>query len=144
MKPSLVKILWNDWPSMASTIAIPIFFGIYLFHPWLFKGSESQNWPIYFLAISVSSAIFIILLRISSIHSLFKAHNETEGVIEYLSIVKDRGRLEYSFMIGNERINSWSPVHKTKHVLSFNSGDVVTILYKPNNASKSLIKELYV
>jgi hypothetical protein len=143
MKARIKNIVWNDWLSLATMVLIPINWLLYILHPFLFE--TQRDMTVLLLALSLSAfCIAILFWRTRKILSLFKSNNKATGVIEHISLVKDRGRIEYSFIVNGNTIRTWSPVHKSKRVLAMKNGMHVTIFFNPAKPINSIIGELYV
>ena len=145
MKPSILRIIWTDWPALFATWGIPISWLIYFIFPYIRKGVKPHG--LYLVAFAVSaSAVFITMSawRVIRIRRLFRLGEITKGRITALWFAKDRGRLEYAYEINGQRFNSWSPVHKTKSVLSLKVGEVVEILVDKKRPLRAIVKRLYV
>jgi hypothetical protein len=143
MKARIKTIVWNDWPSLITMVLIPINWLLYILHPYLFEAQRDMT--VLLLSISLTAFCIVILFwRTTKIVNLFKSNNKATGVIEHISFVKDRGRIEYSFSVNGNTIRTWSPVHKSKRVLNMKKGMHVTIFFNPAKPSNSIIGELYV
>ena len=67
-----------------------------------------------------------------------------EGTVEELRIVRDRGRLEYSYRVGGQRFAAWCPVHKAKQVTALHVGQKLTVLVAPEKPAHSIVADLFV
>jgi hypothetical protein len=141
MKTSLTKIIWNDWSAFFAFCAIPIMWIIHIGFPH-FKNGASVPIEIG-IALSVI-AMLALVWRITRVQKLFVSGEETNGVVVAVIIVKDRGRLEYSYRVNEEIINGWSPVHKSKQVLSLQVGQKITVLYDRIHPVNSIVADLFI
>jgi hypothetical protein len=141
MKYSIVKIIKNDWPSLAAAVGIPIVWGIHVIFPLIIR--KSHGLPVLFPAVVTLLLLSLLYWRISRIARLFASGNTVTGKVTGLYIVKDRGRLEFSFEHNGTAISSWIPVHQTKQVLSFTDGTPVTVAYDGEHPTRAIIMELF-
>ena len=144
MKPLIIKIVWNDWPALFAVVSLPILVILYFIHPFVLSKPETKGFIQVFLLILSIPVFALLFWRIGRVKSLFRTNVTVPGIIEDLFIVKDRGRLEFSYVIGSKKINSWAPVHETKHVISMSSGMEVNVLYDPKKPSRAIIRELFI
>lgn len=143
MSPSPTAIIWNDWPALASFVAIPIMWVIYFLFPLLKPGASIGGLFLLVPAISTLLLLSSLIWRIMRINKLFEAGIEVPGEIIGLSIIRDRGRLEYAYEWRDGMLFSWIPVHKTKRVLGFSKRKKVHVLVDPTDPKKSVVRELF-
>lgn len=141
MKYSLRKLVWNDWPALASSIAVPITWAIHFGFPLLQRGATPL--PLWFPAGASVALVAVLAWRIRRVNWFFSNGTPVVGVITDLLIVKDRGRLEFEFEVDGKRVFSWTPIHKTKSVLSFSPGDRVDLLFDETKPTRAIVKGLY-
>lgn len=141
MRYSRLKVLWNDWPALAASAAIPITWVIHFGFPYLHRGA--LPWPLWFPAGVSCSLIALTIWRISRVAWFFANGATITGKITNLHIVKDRGRLEFEFEVKGRRISSWMPIHKTKAVLSLSPGDCIDVLFDEAEPTRAIVKSLY-
>lgn len=82
--------------------------------------------------------------RIVRIYRLFVSGQIVRGWILSLRIIRDRGRLEFAYEIGGRSYAAWTPVHRTKQVLSLRQGDEVEILVDASFPTHAIVRSLYV
>jgi len=144
MKPSVRKIIWTDWPALACALGIPIVWLVSMVFPVLTHQGRSEFSFFVPFATVVSLVLGAILFwRIRRIFHLFAHGTEVAGRITWVQIVRDRGRLEFQYE-GNEKLlRGWPPIHRSKHVMSFDVGQPVTVLVHPATCA-AIVKDLYV
>ncbi|MFZ4287219.1 hypothetical protein [Variovorax sp. HJSM1_2] len=141
MKPSPRKVVWNDWPALAASIAIPIVWLIHFGFPYLHRGAAPL--PIWFAGIASVVFTALLLWRYRRIAWLFAHGQSAWGQVTGLRMVKDRGRLEFEFMHQDALVASWMPVHKTKDVLLLSRGDRVEVLFDLHMPTRAIVRRLY-
>lgn len=142
MKPSLPAILWNDWPALASWIGVPVTWALY--GGALFLKGEQAVAHFFLPAIAATLACFALgAWRIRRVQALFAGGTEVAGQITGVWIVRDRGRLEFRYRVGDTECHCWTPVHKTARVLAFTPGQAVRVLVHPAHPRRAVVKELY-
>lgn len=141
MKYSLHKIVWNDWPALASFMAVPIAWAIHFVLPLIQRGPAPL--PLW-LPVAASTALVVVLVwRIHRVNWFFSNGIPVVGVVTDLLIAKDRGRLEFEFEVAGKRVTSWMPIHKTKSVLLLSPGDRVDLLFDETKPTRAIVKGLY-
>lgn len=142
MNFSPIRIMWNDWPALASWVAVPITWAIHFGFPYLHRGAAAL--PLA-LPVGVSVALVAILLwRIKRVADLFARGVAVSGTITDLLIAKDRGRLAFEFEALGTQVRTWMPIHKTRDVLLLARGDSVHVLYDANAPRRAIVKRLFV
>lgn len=153
MKPSLQKIIWSDYLTLVSVLFPIILWLIYLdsittqFSHMLSSKTDEPIDPAIFIWIAVGgSATFIpiLLYRVSAIYKHFTDSEIVEGTITMIRIIKDRGRVEYSYHYSGQTYHTGNAIHKNKFTKSLREGDHVDLAVSRSNPSKALIKEMYV
>lgn len=141
MKYSLRKVLSTDWPALAASFGIPIIWVIHFWFPYLRQTALPLS---LFFPITISVALIIWLLwRVSRVAKLFAHGQLAVGKVTHLRIAKDRGRLEFEFEYQGKPISAWTPIHKTKAVLSLTPGTVVEVLFDTSRPTRAIVKHLY-
>jgi hypothetical protein len=142
MKPSLPVILWNDWPALASWIGVLVTWALY--GGALFLKGEQEVALFFLPAIAVTLMCAALgAWRIRRVQALFRGGREVAGQITGVWIVRDRGRLEFRYRVGDMECHGWTPVHKTARVLAFATGQAVRVLVNPANPRQAIVRELY-
>ncbi len=140
MRPSIAKIVWNDWVAFFSAVGVPMVWGIHFAFPYLRKGATAAPT----LAAGLCAlALTVVAWRIARVNALFISGSRAKGVITGVRIARDRGRLEYSFPVQGSTVESWYPVRKTRRVLALRVGEEVEILYDAREPRRAIVKELF-
>ena len=141
MKYSLRKTISTDWPALAASWGIPIIWAIHFGFPYLRPTALPLS---LWFPTSISVALITWLVwRISRVARLFAHGRLASGQVTRLSIVKDRGRLEFTFEHQGKLICTWTPIHKTKAVLSLAPGAIVEVLFDTSHPTRAIVKHLY-
>lgn len=141
MKASFRKIVWNDWPALFSFVTLPIVWAIHFAFPYLKRGADA---PLVFaLALSVLAAAALVW-RIARVRGLFASGVAVEGTVEAVRIVKDHGRLEYSYRVGDRPVTGWCAVHKSRQVFGLRIGQKLTVLVDREKPERSIMADLFV
>jgi hypothetical protein len=142
MKPSIRAIIWNDFPALASAIGIAMVWVLYFGFP-LLKGIEREGYLLLIPGIATPLLFLVLAWRIQRIKAIFAKGVEARGNITAIRLVKDRGRLEFAYVYGENSFHAWLPVHKTKRVLGFQVGQPVVVLIDAANPNSAIVKELF-
>lgn len=141
MQYSLRKLVWNDWPALASFMAVPIAWAIHFGFPLIQRGPAPL--PLWLPAVASVALVAVLVWRIRRVNWLFTNGMPVVGVITDLLIARDRGRLEFEFEVEGKRVISWMPIHRTKSVLSLSPGDRVDLLFDETKPTRAIVKALY-
>jgi hypothetical protein len=125
---------------MGSAAAVILYFAFPLLHKNLDR--NSFFW-LSFCGSGLSLTVIGFWWRVLRLKHIAASGQITEGTIDYIQYVKDRGRVEYSFTVEGQPFNSWCPVHLSSEVLSLDQGQKVRIVFNPKNPSQSFIAELF-
>ena len=141
MKISLIKIIWNDWPALFSACAIPLVWVLHFAFPYLKRSGPP---PLEFTIGLTCLAAFALWWRVARVKKLFSSGGTADGVVEAVRIVKDRGRLEYSYYVEERVLCGWCAVHKSKQVLALRVGQKITVVFDRQRPEKSIVADLFV
>ncbi len=137
MTPSLRKIIWNDWPALFCVLSVFII--------WIVRYAFPPAWKLPALPWAISGVALLALgWRVLRVKKFFSLGAAAEGSVEAVRIVKDRGRLEYSYEVEGRKIVAWCPVHKSKQILGIRVGQKITVLYDSRRHESSIVRELFV
>ena len=141
MKASTGKIVWHDWPALCASVTIPIIWVIHFIFPYIKKGPATPLWLPLMLTLI---AVVALAWRIARVHRFFATGSAVEGIVEGLRIVRDRGRLEYSYCVGGQRVSGWCPVHESKQVTTLQVGQKLTVIVAHEKPAHSIVADLFV
>lgn len=152
--PSPVRIIQIDYWTMLSLLFPGVFWLIYLGAAMFGFFSDvrgydpllgAQGIPFLFwlgiagLVVGLPTASY----RIRMIRSVFASGVEAPGVLTSLSFYRDRGRAEYTFQMGEQRLQSGNALHKTERTRALQVGQAVTLAVDPANPKRAFIRSLY-
>lgn len=138
---SLRKIVWNDWPALAATLAVPITWAVSAAFPLLHRVAAPT--PLWLPMCASVLLAGVLAWRVARVHRLFATGKSVVGCITDLQIAKDRGRLLFLFELEGRRVRGWMPVHRTRAVLALAPGDTVTLLYDSRQPHKAIVRQLF-
>ncbi len=146
MKPSTRRIIWTDWPALASTWGMPLCwvasFGVP--YAYTFRGAQPYDpLPLSFPTAVTAILAGVLFWRINRIRSLFQRGHVTKGIITGIWIVKDRGRLEYAYEFNGRQWHAWSSVHKNQTVLSLVENQTVDVLVDVVRPTNAIVRDIY-
>lgn len=154
MKISLKKTLGADYLSILS-IVIPIvalllyidarYFN--LLHLIVKRGTSTNNDSFFFLWMAIVTILICIpflFFRVQRIKNHFKEGVEVIGIIIYISLFKDRGRIEFSYVFEGKEYVSGTAVHQNSYVKSLKMGQHINVVVNKENPKKAFIKEMFV
>lgn len=149
--PSIRQILWTDYTAFFTAL-IPIVAWIVFLAwapDWRRDGQPILNPQLLPFALFVNLALtlaplVILIRRIGLFFRVFRDGSQVRGRIAEISIQRDRGRVEYTYLFGKEEYRSSATIHRNKQTLALKKGDRVVLLVDPKNPEMALIRDLYV
>lgn len=141
MKPKLAKAAWNDGllgMSWIGFLVATIFLALIVFG--ILPSEEAATWV--FLGILGLTAI-LFLWRLLWIQRLFRVGTVVEGIVDRVSIHRDRGIVTFFFVIGETFVKTSQPILMNKTTKTLAPGLKVQILYDAKKPKRALIVELY-
>lgn len=111
------------------------------------KGTEEILGPYFLLGMFIVAAVvcgYFLKKRVRVFTDHFKNGIEVQGKIIDLNFHKDRGTIEYEYMIQNKLYRSSNFVHKNKLVKTLQIGQPVSLVVSNSDLTKAYLKTLYV
>jgi hypothetical protein len=144
MRPKIIKIIWNDWPALFGAILIPVIWIVDLAWPYIRPSDSNDGERILFVAVPVSIvALALLVWRVVRVYRLFQQGEIVVATITQIRMVRDRGRVEFSYEVEGVRHTSWMPVHRTKSVLVLHEGQRVEVLVNRLSPNTAIIRQLF-
>lgn len=144
MAHSVRRIIWNDWPALASAIGIPmvlaIAWGIPLLQP---VPGGARGFSIGFSVVGVLVCAALLGWRVRRIARLFARGRRVEGVVTALMMSGDRGRLEFFYRLDGREHATWQPVHRTRAVMALAESGRIEVLVDPARPDRAIVKALF-
>ena len=140
--PAIERIFWTDYTTFASTIAILISIGFFLFDRFIQPLALTEELP-YIIILVCLIGIPVILWRIRLITFAFEYGWDVEGDILDVSFFRDRGRVTYIYTVGGERYQSSNAIMKHRVTKSLEQGQKVGIVANRDNPKIAFIRDIY-
>ena len=154
-RPSIVRIVQSDYLSMLGVL-IPIvsliMYAAIVFNGYLpaLRGHDPINGAhgaLFFFYLSILGVVVGLPLafwRIRTVQILFSKSMEVNGQITNIAFIRDRGRVDYSYIYQSKNYTGGIAIMKTSQTQKLRVGNQVVILVDPDNPKGSLIRDLYV
>lgn len=144
LKPNILKIIWNDWPALFGAIFVPVIWIINFTWPYIRPSANNNEDGIVFVAIPASIVALVLLMwRVVRVYRLFQRGEIVAATITWIHIVRDRGRIDFSYETGGTPHTSWMPVHRTEDVLSLHEGQQIEVLVDKRSPNTAIIRQLF-
>lgn len=151
---SLLSVVQSDYATFLALISPTVTWTIYIalanwgYFPGL-RGREalgSEAAPFFLYAGLVTTLIGILLFvwRLHFFRTLYRHGVQVVGCITSVSFMRDRGRIEYIYMVEGETYSSCATVMKTARTRALMPETPVTLLVDHINPQRSLLVDLYV
>ena len=149
---SIVRVVRSDYISFLSLTGIVL---VWVLHFMLsmgitFRSRRSWAWTEssgdgFFGIATVLTVVLLTLLafRIYSFRSVFKKGLLVKGEITYLIFFRDRGRVEFRYIVYGKEYNTGSPIMKNARTRALTAGQTVDIVVSPEKKSRAYIVDLY-
>lgn len=137
-KISLFRSLKHDYALLGCILIVIVSLG---FIGYFFYVKDFVVLPFF----SVLPIVFLVLgfLRFNALKTYFSSGIDTKGLIVDVWFMKDRGRVTYSYEIGDQKFTRTNAIMKTKETKTLVKGETVDILVKHAAYKKAIIKHLY-
>jgi len=145
MKPRLGSILWTDWPALLCLMCLPIIWLISAQLVLFRRDGSFTAREALMIAVPLSIVVGGLLVwRIVRIHRLFARGQLVRAQITRVEVAMDRGRVEFAYQLGGQRVSSWTTVHKSKQVEALAVNQEVEVLVDAANPGNAIVRDLYV
>jgi cbb3-type cytochrome oxidase subunit 3 len=155
MEHSISKQIKNDYFTLLPFIGI-IIFSLFLIGAVFFGiALTNRNGVVDLdnemkLIFGIIFGILVLLCVIAFIYRIYRGNYfvknglEIDAEIIDIIIVRDRGRIEYSYKIEDKIYKKGNGIHKTKTTEEYKIGDKIKILIDPKNNKKTVIKNHFI
>lgn len=156
MKPRFHRILWSDYITMISGLFPIVGWVLYLdseslgiirklVHPRIDDQASDPMMMMMALAIVLSATFLpILIFRITRIYTHFSRSTEVIGTIDSIMRYKDRGRIEFRYILNGREFRGVSAINRTKLTRSLSVGQEIVLMVDAFNPDKALIRDLYI
>ena len=156
MKPSLWKLLKNDYLALLAAIFGPVALGIggYVAVTGSIPRRAARGGEVivangvdlpWLIGASILAIVlfFVLYRRFAHIKHVLANGNREQATILDVSFFKDRGRVEFEYAHGGQTYRTGTAIMKNRQTLAFQPNDVVEIALDPADPAKAYITELY-
>jgi len=141
MKIRLTKAAWNDGVLGMSMIAFAVMTVFLLLQvSGVFPAEAIHNWIM--AGLMTLMAVFF-LWRLAWILRLFRSGTIVEGIVDKLSVYRDRGVVTFFFVKGETFVKTRQPIMWNKTTRTLSPGLKVQIIYDEKKLKRALIASLY-
>jgi hypothetical protein len=139
-RPTFLRVVQTDYTAFVSFLFPVVFWG---FTAILFALQKLEPIFGYVAAVISVLGILVFVWRYNTLTSVFEDGLETKGIVTGVFFFRDRGRLEYIYVIEGKKLKSGNAVNKTKRTQSFPQGTEVMLVVDRNNLKRAFIQDLY-
>lgn len=141
MKIKLTKAAWNDGVLGMSMIAFAVMTVFLLLQvSGVFPAEAIHNWIM--AGLMTLMAVFF-LWRLTWILRLFRNGTIVEGIVDKVSVYRDRGVVTFFFVKGETFVKTRQPIMWNKTSKTLSPGLKVQIIYDEKKLKRALIASLY-
>lgn len=153
---SVKRTILNDYAAFLLAITGPIFLvlsiagGVFGFLPEVKRPGSIPVTPETALvggvvSLALTAVLFYFLFRrIARIRRIIQTGNRVEGGITDVTFIKDRGRVNFRYVLNGQVLEGGAPVMKNATTLQLIPGTVVELALDPEDPSTAIVVELYV
>lgn len=142
MKLRIRKVIKSDWPALAFVIGSITLVILHVVFSHQHKNLDNMG-VFWFSLCGFSLVIIGFMWRVLRLKRIAAVGHVTDGTVDRIYYSKDRGRVEYSFIIAGKLFNSWHPVHLSSEVKALHERQKVHIVFNPKNPNQSFVAELF-
>ena len=148
--PSLSRIIWTDYIAFISVIFPAVIWIVCLawIPDWRREGPIIPVWMAPYVLVF---CLFVTLLgslvlawRVWLINAIFRKGSVVSGQITFVSLKRDRGRLDYTFNFEDETYESGVSIHRNAQTKELRSGAKIILLVDPKNPKRAFMRDLYI
>lgn len=141
MKINVKKAVWNDGFLGMSTIALTVMSVLLLLLvTGVFPSESIQHW---IMAGLMALMAVVFLWRLAWILRLFRNGTIVEGIVDKVSVYRDRGVVTFFFVKGETFVKTRQPIMWNKTTKPLSPGLKVQIIYDDKKLKRALIADLY-
>jgi hypothetical protein len=85
----------------------------------------------------------MVWLQLRMLHAYFKRGIEVPGELVRVYLHQDRGRVDYTFTLEDQKYSGSAAIHKNALTSDFTVGKAVTVIVDPDQPEKAMLAELY-
>ena len=148
-RPSLLKIIWTDYPAfISSSMMVVAWIVILAWVPaWRSDGPiVSPGAAPAFLSVAGLITLVgmgVLLWRFQIMWAAFFSGAQVRGKITDIKMRRDRGRVSYTYIFNHEEYQSSAPIHRNKQTLALKTGSQVFLMVDNKKPSRAFIRDLY-
>ena len=148
-RPSLLKIIWTDYPAFISTSAMVVAWIVILawVPAWRSDGPiVSPGAAPVFLSVAALITLVgmgVLLWRFQTLWAAFFSGAQVRGKITSVEMRRDRGRVKYTYIFNHEEYQSSAPIHRNKQTLALKTGSPVILMIDTKKPWRAFIRDLY-
>jgi hypothetical protein len=135
--PSIIQIIWTDYFAFIATL-LPVCIWIVVLIIW------KTQFYIKIGAIGTLIVIGLLSWRLYIFRKVFREGKSVLGRISSAYIIRDRGRVEYTYSYQGKFYRSGVSIHRNSRTKALKEGDGVLLMVDPRKPGRAFIRSLYV
>ncbi len=148
--PSVSRIIWADYIAFISVIFPAVIWIVCLawIPDWRGEGPVIPAWMVpYVLVFSLFATLLgslVLVRRVWLIKKIFQNGSVVSGRITFVSLRRDRGRLDYTYIFEDKTYKSGVSIHRNAQTKELRAGERIILLVDQNNPKRAFMRDLYV
>lgn len=148
--PSLSRIIWADYIAFISVIFPAVIWIVCLawIPDWRGEGPVIPAWMVpHVLVFSLLAALLgslFLAWRVWLIKKIFQNGSVVSGRITFVSLKRDRGRLDYTYNFEGKVYESGVSIHRNAQTKELRAGEKIILLVDQNNPKRAFMRDLYI
>ncbi len=149
-RPSLLKILWTDYPSFIYTaIAVVAWLVVISWVPAWRKDGPIINPEVAPIALGFAGliscvAIAVVAYRYFAIRSTYQTGVEIRGKISEIAFKRDRGKVKVSYFLNGKEYISQAMLHRNSQTIKLKKGERLVLVVNSSIPERAFIRDLYI
>jgi len=145
-----MQILWTDYPAFLLSLVSIVAWVVYLAWAVDWRGSgpviPAATMPIY-LGVAILITLVgagVIIWRVYMIHITFREGAEIKGRITEVTMRRDKGRVEYTYIFEHEEYKTGAGIHRNKQTLKLKEGERIVLMVDRKHPKRAFIRDIYI
>ena len=135
-KPSIIQIIWTDYFAFIATLLLVCIWVVVLI---LWK-------TLFYIKVGAIGTLIVMGLLTWRLYIFRKVFREGKSVLGRISsayLIRDRGRVEYTYSYQGKFYRSGVSIHRNSRTKALKEGEGVLLVVDPRKPGRAFIRSLY-
>jgi hypothetical protein len=135
-KPSIIQIIWTDYFAFIATL-LPVCIWVVVLILWK---------TLFYIKVGAIGTLIVMGLLTWRLYIFRKVFREGKSVLGRISsayLIRDRGRVEYTYSYQGKFYRSGVSIHRNSRTKALKEGEGVLLVVDPRKPGRAFIRSLY-